>query len=263
MLSARCGSTVTTAKAGMLAPTCVRLCATTSASSNGGPTYEQNAPKEGAGSSLPTAAKYRAMSVEELTKLLVTRDGQIAKIRAIYEEFHYGVEKKYRKQIFDYHDKAVQFSQVHGQMQSASINMTKEALLRMREQQEIEHRDVKLVYTLCIIFVIGFWVYLRRHYIKLSQLEEVELTSGGNFTERALYEWRPLPKFPSAREKLTWHEQEAVDAKGGLDNKNRTAAEVLKADELQAVRSMRGWGAAPTSPEVEASSSPEGAVKKH
>ena len=221
-----------------------------------GPDYDQAAPKEGApGSSLPTAAKYRALSVEDLSKMLVTRDTQIAQLRAIYEEFHYGVEKKYRRQIFDYHDKAVQFSQVHGQMQSASINMTKESLLRMREQQELENRDVKLIYTICILFVIAFWVYLRRHYINTTQIEEIEMTSGGSFTERAQRDWSPLPKFPSARDKMTWHEQEALAAKGGNDKKNRTPTEELKALEVAGVRSQRGWGN-PTADAAAAASAP-------
>lgn len=121
--------------------------------------------------SRPTVDTYKAMTDEELVTLLRTREQQVGQLRQIYENFHYEVDKHYRKMVLDYHDKALQFSQVHGRMQNASMQINREALVKMREEQEMMTRDKRLTMLVCIVFTIGFWAWVRRHYIRRKELE--------------------------------------------------------------------------------------------
>ena len=210
-----------------------------------GPEYNQRIPgagEEGYSRSLPTAAKYRALSNDELIQMLKLRDKQIADIRHIYENFHNEVEKQYRKQIFDYHDKAISFSQTHGQMQNQSINHTREALVKLREQEELEHRDLKIVYTVCLVATIAFWLWVRSHYIAKADLEHASPTEGGEapFTLRT----DGMSLTPGLVNRLmgtgreTWFEKEqrlereavAQDAKDRAEAKERRLALVASAD---------------------------------
>jgi hypothetical protein len=120
----------------------------------------------------PTIATYEAMSDEQLVDTLHLRDSQIAQLRAIYENFHYEADKHFRKMIFDYHDKTMQLSQVHGKMQQASLQINREALARMRDEQDRMTRDKRLVFTLCTLWSIIFWVWVRRHYVMKRELEQ-------------------------------------------------------------------------------------------
>ncbi|KPA78227.1 putative mitochondrial hypothetical protein [Leptomonas pyrrhocoris] len=119
----------------------------------------------------PTIDTYRAMTDERLVDTLRLRDEQIAQLRLIYESFHYDADKHLRKMIFDYHDKTMQLSQVHGKMQQASLQINREALARMRDEQERMTRDKRLIFTLCTLWSIIFWVWVRRHYVKRRELE--------------------------------------------------------------------------------------------
>ncbi|KEG10342.1 hypothetical protein DQ04_03851040 [Trypanosoma grayi] len=126
------------------------------------------------GSSRPTIDTYRAMPTQQLETLLRTREQQVRKLQAIYENFHYEADKRFRTMVFDYHDKALQLSQVHGKMQLGSLQISREALVKMREQQEMYNRDHRLVLTVCTVFTFVFWVWVRRHYIRREDLDGTE-----------------------------------------------------------------------------------------
>eukprot|EP00796_Vickermania_ingenoplastis_P010017 gene10017-6994_t len=132
----------------------------------------------------PTRATYESMTDEELVELLKTREGQVEKLRAIYERFHYEVDKHLRRTVLDYHDKAMQLSQVHGQMQHSSLRINREALSKLREEQEMLTRDKRLVFFLCVVFTACFWVWVRRHYIRKEELETAMAGSAASITAR-------------------------------------------------------------------------------
>lgn len=119
----------------------------------------------------PTRTTYEAMSENELATLLDTRKEQVRKLREVYERFHYEVDKHFRRTVLDYHDKAMHLSQVHGQIQHSSLRINREALAKLREEQEMLTRDKRLVLFLCVIFVLSFWVWTRRHYIHKEELD--------------------------------------------------------------------------------------------
>ncbi|KAG5506096.1 hypothetical protein GH5_05778 [Leishmania sp. Ghana 2012 LV757] len=119
----------------------------------------------------PTIDTYRAMTDNELVETLRTRDEQIRQLRAIYESFHYEADKHFRKMIFDYHDKTMQLSQVHGRMQQASLQINREALSKMRDHQDMMTRDKRIIFTICTLWTLVFWVWVRRHYVKRRELE--------------------------------------------------------------------------------------------
>ncbi|GET88325.1 hypothetical protein, conserved [Leishmania tarentolae] len=119
----------------------------------------------------PTIDTYRAMTDGELIETLRTRDEQIRHLRTIYESFHYEADKHFRKMIFDYHDKTMQLSQVHGRMQQASLQINREALSKMRDQQDMMTRDKRIIFTICTLWTLIFWVWVRRHYVKRRELE--------------------------------------------------------------------------------------------
>ncbi|CAD2220992.1 hypothetical protein, conserved [Angomonas deanei] len=127
----------------------------------------------------PTRETYEAMTTEALLQLLDRRETQIKQLRSIYENFHYQCDKNYRKMIFDYHDKAAQLSQVHGRMQAASIAISRDTLMQLREEQEMYNRDKRLIFAVCVVFVVLFWVWVRRHYI--SRKEVMNHTAEGHF----------------------------------------------------------------------------------
>lgn len=77
---------------------------------------------------------YRAMTDEKLITLLKTRDQHVRDIRRIYESFHYNADTCFRTIVFDDHDRAMQLSQVHGRMQWASLQIKREALVKVREE---------------------------------------------------------------------------------------------------------------------------------
>ncbi|RNF00095.1 hypothetical protein TraAM80_07803 [Trypanosoma rangeli] len=99
--------------------------------------------------SRPTIDTYRAMSAEELETLLRTREQEAQQLRAVYENFHYEV------------DKTMNLSQVHGMMQLRSLQISHEALVKLREQQEMYSRDHRLLVTVCTVFTFAFWVWVR------------------------------------------------------------------------------------------------------
>lgn len=119
----------------------------------------------------PTIETYEAMTDEQLVETLRLRGEQVAQLRVIYENFHYEADRHFRKMIFDYHDKTMQLSQVHGKMQQASLQINREALARMRDEQDRMTRDKRLVFTLCTIWSLIFWVWVRRHYVMKRELE--------------------------------------------------------------------------------------------
>ncbi|KAL7700888.1 hypothetical protein NQL31_005589 [Lotmaria passim] len=125
----------------------------------------------------PTIDTYRAMTDEQLTDTLRLRDEQVAQLRRIYENFHYEADKHFRKMIFDYHDKTMQLSQVHGKMQQASLQINREALARMRDEQDRMTRDKRLIFTLCTIWSLIFWIWVRRHYVQRRELEQEPLSA--------------------------------------------------------------------------------------
>ncbi|CAC9485886.1 conserved hypothetical protein [Leishmania infantum JPCM5] len=139
-----------------------------SSSGSGNAAYaaEANAPL-----ARPTIDTYRAMTDSELVETLRTRDEQIRQLRAIYESFHYDADRHFRKMIFDYHDKTMQLSQVHGRMQQASLQINREALSKMRDQQDMMTRDKRIIFTICTLWTLIFWVWVRRHYVKRRELE--------------------------------------------------------------------------------------------
>lgn len=118
----------------------------------------------------PTKETYEAMTTDELVTLLQTREKQVLKLREIYERFHYEVDKHFRRTVLDYHDKAMHLSQVHGQIQHSSLRINREALSKMREEQEMLTRDKRLVLFVCVIAVVIFWVWTRRHYVHKDEL---------------------------------------------------------------------------------------------
>lgn len=121
---------------------------------------------------LPTRSTYEAYtSNEELLRLLQEREEQVQKLRQIYENFHYEVDKHLRKTILDYHDKAMGLSQVHGRMQHTSLRINREVLEKLREEQEMLTRDKRLIMFLCMLVVFIFWVWVRRHYVRREELE--------------------------------------------------------------------------------------------
>ncbi|KPI84184.1 hypothetical protein ABL78_6758 [Leptomonas seymouri] len=119
----------------------------------------------------PTIDTYRTMTDEQLIDTLRLRDKQITQLRVIYETFHYDADKHFRKMIFDYHDKTMQLSQVHGKMQQASLQINREALARMRDEQDRMTRDKRLIFALCTLWTVVFWVWVRRHYVRKRELE--------------------------------------------------------------------------------------------
>lgn len=125
----------------------------------------------------PTIDTYRAMTDEQLTDTLRLRDEQVAQLRRIYENFHYEADKHFRKMIFDYHDKTMQLSQVHGKMQQASLQINREALARMRDEQDRMTRDKRLIFALCTIWSLVFWIWVRRHYVQRRELEQEPLSA--------------------------------------------------------------------------------------
>lgn len=118
------------------------------------------------------------MSDEQLAQLLETRMKQVGQLRSIYEHFHYSVDKHLRKTVLDYHDKAMQLSQVHGQMQNSSLRVNREALVKMREEQEMFARDYRMALFLSVVITLVFWVWVRRHYIHQSEVELTALQPG-------------------------------------------------------------------------------------
>ncbi|KAG5505728.1 hypothetical protein JKF63_05064 [Porcisia hertigi] len=123
----------------------------------------------------PTIDTYRAMTDGELVETLRTRDEQIRQLRAIYESFHYDADRHFRKMVFDYHDKTMQLSQVHGRMQQASLQINREALSKMRDEQDMMTRDKRIIFTICTLWTLVFWVWVRRHYVKRRELEREPL----------------------------------------------------------------------------------------
>lgn len=119
----------------------------------------------------PTIDTYRQLTDGELVALLSTRESQVRQLRQIYENFHYEADKHFRKMVFDYHDKTLQLSQVHGRMQQASVQVNREALVRMREEQEMLTRDKRLMLLICTVVTLVFWVWVRRHYVARQSLE--------------------------------------------------------------------------------------------
>ncbi|ORC89458.1 uncharacterized protein TM35_000122330 [Trypanosoma theileri] len=135
-----------------------------------------------AGKSRPTIETYRTMRDEELETLLQTRERQVNELRRVYESFHYEADKCFRTMVFDYHEKALQLSQVHGKMQLGSLQISREALVKMREQQEMYSRDHRLALTVCTVFTFLFWIWVRRHYVRREELfgEEMQLRVAAN-----------------------------------------------------------------------------------
>ncbi|EAN77571.1 uncharacterized protein TEOVI_000131000 [Trypanosoma equiperdum] len=133
--------------------------------------------KRGSGGSAavrPTIETYRAMTNTELETLLKQREQQVRQLRVVYENFHYEVDKCFRTMVFDYHEKALQLSQVHGKMQLGSLQISREALVKMREQQEMYSRDHRIVLTICTVLSFAFWVWVRRHYVHREELYGVQ-----------------------------------------------------------------------------------------
>ncbi|RNF24475.1 uncharacterized protein Tco025E_02445 [Trypanosoma conorhini] len=132
--------------------------------------------------SRPTIDTYRSMSAAELETLLRTREQQVQQLRAVYENFHYEVDKRFRTMVFDYHEKAMNLSQVHGKMQLGSLQISREALVKLREQQEMYSRDHRLLVTVCTVFTFAFWVWVRRHYVRREDLfgDESQMRIPGN-----------------------------------------------------------------------------------
>jgi hypothetical protein len=126
---------------------------------------------------LPNRATYESMTDADLETLLTTKDRQIGELRHIYENFHYEVDKRFRTMVLDYHDKAMQLAKVHGDMQNSSLNIQREALMRMRMRDEARNRDRRLVQFLCVVATIVFWFWLRRHYILAKQDVDPRLTT--------------------------------------------------------------------------------------
>nr|CCC93360.1 conserved hypothetical protein [Trypanosoma congolense IL3000] len=129
-------------------------------------------------SARPTVETYRRMATTQLEALLRRRDDQVRQLRVVYENFHYEADKCFRTMVFDYHEKALQLSQVHGKMQLGSLQISREALVKMREQQEMYSRDHRIVVTICTIFSFLFWIWIRRHYVRREELFGTTLDGG-------------------------------------------------------------------------------------
>lgn len=125
---------------------------------------------------LPTRETYEKLSDEELQTLILTKDRQIADLRRIYENFHYEVDKRFRTMIYDYHDKALSLSKVHGDMQAQSVTINREALIRMRERDEARNRDRRMTQVICFFSTLLFWIWVRRHYVLAKEGEDPELS---------------------------------------------------------------------------------------
>lgn len=137
------------------------------------------------------------MTDEDLEALLRTREQQIRQLRAVYENFHYEADKCFRTMVFDYHEKALQLSQVHGKMQLGSLQISREALVKMREQQEMYSRDHRILVVICSVFGFVFWVWVRRHYVRRE-----ELCGGGDVCLRPLGNQRPVTGIGSYNENV-------------------------------------------------------------
>lgn len=201
----------------------------------------------------PTRETYEAMSIEELATLLATRKEQVRRLRQIYERFHYEVDKHFRRTVLDYHDKAMHLSQVHGQIQHSSLRINREALAKLREEQEMLTRDKRLVLFLCVIVVAAFWIWTRRHYI---HKEELALSVGNrgkamNGKKTSTDSWNRQDRKEAVTEKektcpasSAVKEEEAVK-KGLLSRTSASGSE--KADETLALHrvspSVTGAGA--------------------
>ncbi|KAG8342696.1 hypothetical protein TRVL_06475 [Trypanosoma vivax] len=139
----------------------------------------------------PTVDTYRAMSLSDLETLLNTREEQVRKLRLVYENFHYEMDKRFRTMVFDYHEKALQLSQVHGKMQLGSLQISREALVKMREQQEMYSRDHRIVVAACTILTFIFWVWVKRHYVRREELfgavqQQLEMAARGGTVSRSV-----------------------------------------------------------------------------
>lgn len=175
---------------------------------------------------LPTRETYEMMSDAELVELLKIRDKQINDIRAIYENFHNEVEKRFRKMVLDYHDKALSLSKVHGDMQNRSLSINREALVRMREEDEAAHRDRKLVLTICIFSTMVYWYWLHRHYVRFTEDDDpntrVAIFGLGNSSENIM-----TSKKRSGRQIDTPYEKELRQRKEEEKKKAAAAAAEL------------------------------------
>lgn len=118
----------------------------------------------------PTRETYLAMTDDDLVVLLRTRVRQVRDLRKIYENFHYEADKCFRKMVLDYHDKALQLSAIHGKMQATSLQVNREVLSKLREEQEMLTREKRLIIFISIVFTTVFWVWLRRHYVRRSDI---------------------------------------------------------------------------------------------
>lgn len=136
-------------------------------------------------SARPTEHTYRAMTDDELITVCRTRERQIRQLRSIYSNFHYEADKHFRRIIFDYHDKALQLSQVHGKMQQNSLETNREAIRSMRVEQEMLARDKRFIFLCSILTVALFWGWVRRHYVRRNELSgedpkaRLRMVSGG------------------------------------------------------------------------------------
>lgn len=186
---------------------------------------------------LPTRALYDTMTNEQLTSLLRTRDEQIGQLRSVYEHFHYEVDKRHRTMIFDYHDKAIHLSHVHGVMQMNSVQINREALVRMRERDEAANRDKKLTFTICIVATFVYWLWLRRHYAPVDEDEDTRLVrsvygagSGDNpfgSTRRNARSW-DTPYEKSIRQKQQQQAAAAAAAAAGEQPATQTALQAAR-----------------------------------
>ena len=113
------------------------------------------------------------MSVVELNRLIVVRVNQIKEIRLIYEAFHYEVERRYRRQVYDYHDHALTFGFMHGKIQQNAQTNNRIALEEMRNQDDIERRQVNFFVTVAVLLTITLWLGLRRNYVSRKEFNMI------------------------------------------------------------------------------------------
>eukprot|EP00742_Colponemidia_sp_Colp-10_P024578 GILJ01029525.1.p1 GENE.GILJ01029525.1~~GILJ01029525.1.p1 ORF type:complete len:140 (+),score=16.00 GILJ01029525.1:151-570(+) len=138
-------------------------------------------------------------------------------------------------------------------MQSHSINHTREALTRLREQEELEHRDLKICYTVCLFSTLVFWVWVRSHYISKSELQFATPTDAGEapFTTRSggipYIDWFSKKLSGNSRE-TAWEkekrlEREQLHKQQTGDDISQTSSNALNAEEVlrETIRKERAW----------------------
>ena len=188
---------------------------------------------------VPKAEDYRKLTLKQLEELVELREKQVLQLKGIYEVYQNDVEGKYRKQVYDYHDKSIDFSKVHGQIQQRAMSNHREMLKGIREQDWKEDREKNLIFFILISITLVYYLWLQVHFFKIENADAFktyspvtytsEITGGPGMWGGTWFRWDSKGWYARARKTPfeVEYEAEQLAAKEKKDAEEKAKDEVI------------------------------------